>query len=183
METQNRELEKLSENDPLTGIPNRRKFEAVLEEEWNRNQRAQTPLSVIMIDIDHFKPYNDTYGHQQGDICLRQTAQIIAAQVKRAGELAARYGGEEFIIILPDSDIVSARGLAKRILSAVWEASIPHKASPLSNRITVSIGVCSVVPGDAMDSGHPVRRADQALYRAKEEGRNRIIEEFPRTET
>jgi diguanylate cyclase (GGDEF)-like protein len=183
------ELERLSTIDPLTGIANRRAFDAALSQEWRRMMRHKTALSLLMIDVDYFKRFNDSYGHVGGDECLRAVAQVIAGRARRAGELAARYGGEEFAVLLPQADIASASRLAALICDSVREHRIPHEASGVAPYVTVSIGVASIadVPKTlaALSRDNPatslagptllVEAADHALYRAKTAGRNRFI--------
>ncbi|MCB1167348.1 MAG: diguanylate cyclase [Leptospiraceae bacterium] len=169
----NEELKKISMIDPLTDIPNRRHFDAVLEIEFNRAVRNDQPLSLLMIDVDFFKPYNDTYGHQEGDLCLIAIARVLRDSLTRPGDLAARYGGEEFVIILPGTDREGGEVVANKILSGVIEQAIPHRASSIADYVTVSVGVASLNRG--MKKGEDlVRSADRALYSAKGNGRNRI---------
>ena len=168
------ELERLSLYDPLTGIPNRRQFEINYNQEWRRAERGGYYLSVLMVDIDHFKLYNDTYGHQAGDHALKQVAEVVAAAATRPGDMAARYGGEEFVVVLPRTSPEGAKGVAERIRERVGELRIPHSSSPVEGWLTVSIGVGSVVPAGGMEPSRLVHRADQALYKAKARGRNRV---------
>jgi diguanylate cyclase (GGDEF)-like protein len=170
----NRELERLSSMDGLTGIANRRTFDAVLEREWKRAQRSRKPLSLIMIDIDFFKQFNDCYGHQQGDECLRQVARVLAATLRRAADLAARYGGEEFALLLPETDLEQAVWLAKECRSRIIEQQIAFKHSTISNVVTISLGVGTSVPVPGISPSALIEIADKALYRAKENGRNRV---------
>lgn len=160
--------------DGLTGIPNRRRFDETLHMEWHRAQRTGKPLSVLMIDIDHFKLYNDNYGHLQGDDCLRAVAQALAQVVHRGGDFVARYGGEEFVCILAETDAAGAQVVAERLLATVADQNIPHETSPVAPRVTISIGYCcaSSVSGHSWDQ--LVGCADRNLYRAKQEGRNRV---------
>jgi diguanylate cyclase (GGDEF)-like protein len=176
------ELRRLMSVDPLTGIANRRSFDETLSMEWRRATRSQQPLSLLVIDIDHFKLYNDTYGHVAGDQCLRTVAEMINASIKRAGDLAARYGGEEFAVILPHTTADDACMLAQKICDALRERNLPHGGSPTSSHVTVSIGVASryatlPVGDDANAKTNPVvliEAADKVLYEAKIAGRNRI---------
>jgi diguanylate cyclase (GGDEF)-like protein len=173
------ELRRLMALDPLTGIANRRSFDETLDLEWRRAVRSQQPLSVLVIDVDHFKQYNDTYGHVAGDTCLRVVAETIDACIKRAGDLAARYGGEEFAVILPHTDEEDARILALQIGDAVRKRNLPHSGSPISDRVTVSIGAAglgTVAPADdsAFRPVALVEAADRALYAAKTAGRNQV---------
>jgi len=174
LKTLNRQLETLSTTDGLTGIANRRHFDALLASEWSRAARLQKPLALAMIDVDWFKQYNDHYGHQDGDECLRQVARVLAGCVQRAGDLAARYGGEEFAFIAPNCDAQQARRLATKIQQAFAGLMLPHQRSQFG-RVTVSIGVASKVPQPGDTPHCLVREADQALYQAKEQGRNRAI--------
>jgi len=169
----NGELLLLSSTDGLLRIANRRHFDETLAKEWQRAIRNNRPLSLMIIDVDHFKLYNDRYGHLEGDECLKQVAAAIGRSVQRAADLLARYGGEEFAVILPDSDAESAERVADEIHRTLLEADIPHEASLVSDRVTVSIGVASGIP--AMDATPEVllRAADSALYTAKDQGRNR----------
>lgn len=174
LRTLNRRLKELSLQDELTGIANRRLFELSLDEEWRRAARAGTPLSVLIGDVDHFKRFNDWYGHQRGDDCLRRVAEALSKESRRAGELVARYGGEEFAVILPGVSAGDAIRRADEMRQGVEQAAITHADSPVSNLVTISFGVASVIP--TMD-GSPMTilaEADRALYRAKNSGRNRV---------
>ena len=174
----NEKLQRLSDCDGLTGIANRRKFDAVLESEWNRAKRNASPLALFMIDVDHFKAYNDHLGHHMGDECLRRIAQAIASTAKRAGELAARYGGEEFAVILPGLAGDSARNVADNLCASILKLAIAHEKSPTSKVVTVSIGVASCVPSGACPAESLVQAADANLYEAKRQGRNRMVSSF-----
>jgi diguanylate cyclase (GGDEF)-like protein len=178
LEAANRELERLSHFDGLTGIANRRFLDNVLAREIGRATRASSPLSVCLIDIDHFKTYNDQYGHVMGDECLTRVAQTIELCVKRAGDLAARYGGEEFCVVLPSSDLEAARLVAEKIRQAVIGLTIPHGTSA-HRQVTISIGVCCLVPDRHTDANAVIKLADAALYRAKQYGRNRVMVALP----
>ncbi|WP_019508528.1 response regulator [Pleurocapsa sp. PCC 7319] len=174
---QNQELKKLfllATTDRITGIANRYRLEDFLEREWGDAIRNQVPLSIIMIDIDRFKLYNDTYGHPQGDRCLRQVAQTIDATIKRSKDLVARYGGEEFIVILPNVDIDGAAVVAENIRSQVKALNIAHATSEISDRLTISLGVASTIPAHNSQASNLIMTADRALYFAKQHGRNRI---------
>ncbi|CAN7465426.1 diguanylate cyclase domain-containing protein [Duganella sp. LjRoot269] len=167
-------MRELSMTDGLTGVANRRSFNDTMEAEWRRCARAGLPLSVIMIDIDHFKLYNDHYGHQAGDICLQQVSAAMARCASRPQDKLARYGGEEFILLLPQEGLEGAEVVARRILDEVRKLAIPHLASPTAPQVTVSMGLATVLPPmDSTDSGGLVRSADNNLYRAKQSGRNR----------
>ncbi|MFB9326144.1 diguanylate cyclase domain-containing protein [Paenibacillus aurantiacus] len=166
-------LMQISRRDALTGIANRRCYDDTLEREWRRLVKEAKPISLILFDIDYFKRYNDHYGHQAGDECLKLVAAILQEQVGPA-DLAARYGGEEFVVLLPNQDRSDASGMATRFQSALAERAIPHIRSEVSEYVTVSIGIASA---SARELDHPRRlllEADQALYAAKESGRNRI---------
>ncbi|EYC50519.1 diguanylate cyclase [Hylemonella gracilis str. Niagara R] len=188
------QLRWISETDALTDLPNRRKFNETLATEWARATRRGQPLALLMIDIDHFKTYNDHYGHPQGDRCLERVARILRAAAQRPGDLAARYGGEEFALILPETDTAGGEQLALKVLDAVRAQRIPHAATPLPGGIvTLSIGVAAYNPvrsglrwedtSSKATSGPPggtaqmeqlIKRADAALYEAKRRGRNRL---------
>ncbi|HEX7455159.1 MAG TPA: diguanylate cyclase [Gallionella sp.] len=169
----NQELQRLSMTDGLTGIANRRMFDVSLEREWRRAMRLKKPMSVVMLDVDYFKKYNDSYGHQDGDDCLKLVAQELAYSAPRAGDLVARYGGEEFVMILGDTDEDGAHLVADRICQHVDGLKLPHKDSPYGH-VTVSCGVSSVVPGHDLSPDTLVKSADNALYLAKNEGRNSV---------
>ncbi|MBC7683047.1 MAG: diguanylate cyclase [Ferruginibacter sp.] len=174
LEQANQRLALLSATDGLTGIANRRHFDTTLATEWLRGARQQEPLTLLMIDIDHFKLYNDHYGHLAGDACLRRVAQLLATCVRRAGELVARYGGEEFVLLLPGTDQNHARLVAQHCIDALALECIPHAASPTAHYVTLSIGLTHTIP----DAEHPpeilVDAADMALYRAKNAGRQQF---------
>ena len=163
-----------SSRDGLTGLANRTRFEEFMDREWRRALRERRPVSLIMLDIDHFKPYNDNYGHQEGDECLKKVAAVIADTIKRPADLVARYGGEEFISVLPDTDMRGALELAEKLRIAVELLHIQHAHSSAANIVTVSIGVASMVPEPGMDRSSLVKLVDTALYTAKGEGRNRV---------
>ena len=183
-------LHLLNDRDPLTGIANRRVWDERLAMEWRRATRQRQPIGLLMIDIDYFKRYNDSYGHVQGDACLRQVAQALTATVTRAGELVARYGGEEFAVLLPGSTREVASALAAKICAAVRALAIPHADSAVAPWVTLSIGVASEAPAlpVTVAGGQPtangaaglvaaeelVRQADRALYAAKAGGRDRV---------
>ena len=162
--------------DGLTGMPNRRNFDQILAKEWNRSIRASTPLSLIMCDIDHFKSYNDHYGHQKGDNCLIRIATTLQDHARRDSDLATRYGGEEFAIILSSTYLENATEVAEKIQRAVINLSIPHEYSNTDNIVTVSIGVATIIPSRNQDSRSLISLSDKALYQAKQAGRNRVIQ-------
>jgi diguanylate cyclase (GGDEF)-like protein len=168
----NRELERLTVTDSLTGLANRRFFNEFLNREWLREQRHQQPFSVLMIDIDHFKKFNDHYSHLQGDICLQKVAWALQSGLCRAGDVLARYGGEEFVAVLPNTDEHGAAELAAAFHACVQELALPHAESPVSPIVTISIGLASVIPNQSLSPSQVVAMADEALYRAKQAGRN-----------
>jgi diguanylate cyclase (GGDEF)-like protein len=167
-----RKLQELSIIDDLTSIPNRRHFESFFSHEWKRGLRTKGYLSLMIVDIDYFKQYNDTYGHQEGDRCLRQVAIALQDEFRRSADLLARYGGEEFVIVLPDTPLTGAAVVAKRLNGAVEAKNIPHAGSPLTDHVTISIGVSCTIPSEKFDRMDLIKRADLALYRAKQGGRN-----------
>lgn len=169
----NDELRLLSSTDGLLRIANRRHFDERLELEWHRAMRGRQPLALMIIDVDHFKRYNDHYGHLEGDECLKRVVGTLSLCVRRATDLLARYGGEEFAIILPESDADSALRVADTIHRELQRAAIPHEDSPVSRSVTVSIGIACCVPGVDMHSDSLLALADEALYTAKHQGRNR----------
>lgn len=171
---QNRLLQQLLSTDSLTGIANRRHFDYALADEWRRCARSRTPLSLLMIDVDHFKSFNDHCGHVRGDQCLRQVATLLSQGARRPGDLVARYGGEEFVCLLPNTDSGGAAAVAERLRAGVREARIPHPASPIGTVVTVSAGVATLHP-PAGSGDELVTLADRALYVAKENGRNRVV--------
>ena len=171
-ETQSK-LEALSNTDPLTGLANRRAFDAALAAEFNRAKRSSTPIALMMIDVDFFKHFNDTYGHPEGDKCLQKVATNIQQLCKRSMDLVSRYGGEEFAIILPNSD--NAELLAISMLKSVEAMGIPHSTSSVANIVTISIGITEAIPLPEMQAEELVAMADKALYQAKSSGRNRMV--------
>ena len=170
----NQTQKKLVYIDGLTQIPNRRYFDLFLEQQWLQSQKKQQNLALILCDIDYFKKYNDTYGHQAGDICLKQVAQSIDKSV-RSQDLAARYGGEEFAIILPHADASSAMNIAQRMCDRIGSLQIHHSSSKVSDRVSISCGVVSTSMGVIASIQELIARADAALYQAKEQGRNRPV--------
>ncbi|AMA10343.1 GGDEF domain-containing response regulator [Picosynechococcus sp. PCC 73109] len=175
LEATNVQLQRLAALDPLTQLANRRVFDLVLERQWRLMLRNQIPLSIIFIDVDFFKNYNDTYGHQAGDHCLFEVAQAIASQVKRPTDLVSRYGGEEIIVILPDTPGVGAQLLGENIIEQVRSLQIPHQSSLVAPIVTVSLGIASIEPGCVTTNPEKfVALADVALYEAKARGRNQM---------
>ena len=178
LETANQRLKRLVAVDGLTGIANRRHFDRVLDRELRRARREQLPLSLIFLDLDDFKRFNDTYGHAHGDEVLRQVALTLDETFRRGGDLVARYGGEEFAVVLPGVDSRRAGLYAERLRRRIWRLAIPNISSIVSDRLTISAGVATVVPslpgGPDAAPDALLRAADQALYRAKCLGRNRI---------
>lgn len=171
LEEANSKLEALGYIDGLTDIANRRSFDRALAHEWNRGQRAGTPLALIMLDVDLFKHFNDHYGHLAGDNCLQALAQVLAKTGLREGDMAARYGGEEFVMLLPNSSGHDALEIARRIQHGIWLLQIPHAETPL-NIVTVSLGIASLAPSRQYIPEDLIRQADAALYSAKQSGRN-----------
>jgi diguanylate cyclase (GGDEF)-like protein/PAS domain S-box-containing protein len=167
-------LENLSTTDGLTDLPNRRRFDDFLSREWRRSMRDQSLLSLIVLDIDFFKEFNDHYGHLAGDDCLRQVAAVLREVVHRPGDLAARYGGEEFACVLPDTDLSGAATLAYRIRDRMTDLNIPHFFSSVADRLTLSFGVAALTPGKGQSPSDLIRLADSLLYAAKEGGRNQV---------
>ncbi len=174
LEKKNSELQRLSSLDGLTGIANRRRFDEYLEQEWLRAARDGKRLALILIDIDHFKAYNDNYGHQGGDACLRRVARTLDGELKRAADVAARYGGEEFVIVLPDTDPQGAAMIAEKLRSAVEALQVEHTHSQTADHVTISLGVASTMPREGGIPAALIEMADEALYKAKETGRNRF---------
>ena len=170
-----KELENLSYTDPLTGIANRRMFDRILDVEWSRARACGEPLSMIALDIDFFKQYNDSYGHPQGDLCLKQVAGLLDDAAARTRDLCARLGGEEFVLLLPGTNEEAAQAIALRFARMLARAAIPHRNSRVSDVLTVSIGLATIVPGAHDTPGALIDLADTRLYRAKTEGRNRIV--------
>ncbi|MCP5279796.1 MAG: diguanylate cyclase [Thiobacillus sp.] len=160
--------------DGLTGLANRRRFNEALDSEWRFARRTGAPLSLILTDIDHFKPFNDTYGHQAGDACLQAVAQVLMRSVTRSHDLSARYGGEEFVCLLPGTGLAGAQAKAESLRLGVQKLQIPHHASDVAPVVTVSLGVATVSPREGIDSAALVGLADAQLYEAKRKGRNRV---------
>jgi diguanylate cyclase (GGDEF)-like protein len=169
----NQELEKLSVLDSLTQIANRRRFDDYLLEQWQKSKQAESPIALILCDIDYFKLYNDSYGHPIGDYCLQQVALAIEAIVESNSGLLARYGGEEFGVILPNTDSKEALKIAEEIAINVNRLRITHQPSPINEYVTLSLGVFSVIPNSKIAPELLIALADKALYEAKAGGRNR----------
>lgn len=169
------ELERLSFKDGLTGVGNRRHFETTLATEWNNAQREHKPLSLILLDIDFFKQYNDHYGHVAGDDCLRRIGALLEPSAARPRDLVARYGGEEFVLVLPGTDAAAAMHLAERCRASVADAAIAHARSAIAAVLTVSLGVGTVIPAQGDASRTFIEAVDRALYQAKQQGRNRVV--------
>lgn len=174
LEAANRELKRIVSIDGLTQIANRRCFDEVLQQEWKRLKREQLPLSLILCDIDCFKAYNDTYGHQAGDECLKQVANTICQYARRPADLVARYGGEEFAMILPNTEAEGAIQVAESIRAGVKALNLVHAGSKVSEFVTLSLGVACVIPSPESSIEQLITGADKALYQAKTEGRDRL---------
>jgi len=169
----NAELRRLSASDGLTGIANRRYFDEAIGREWRRARRLSASVALIMCDVDYFKLYNDTYGHQAGDDCLRRVAATLQKFMERATDVAARYGGEEFAIVLPETNIGGALFIAEKIRHGIHDLNLTHDASPLG-KITISMGIAATIPGVDNPYDDLIQAADRALYQAKHEGRDRV---------
>jgi len=166
-------LEEEAVRDKLTGIPNRRSFDTALEREWRRAQRLKVPISLLMIDVDMFKKFNDRYGHQAGDDCLAMVARALVSGPRRAGDLVARYGGEEFVVLLFHTPVDDALGIGERLRQAVQALGIPHEQGP-AGVVTISVGGATCIPEQDGLPETLLRAADKALYQAKADGRNRV---------
>ena len=173
--TSNQELAEISRTDALTAVANRRYFDEVLDKEWKRSLRNHTPLTLIMVDIDCFKLYNDYYGHLEGDECIHAVAQTLKDMMSRPMDLVARYGGEEFAILLPDTN-ENAVILAEQCRKLIEQQRIPHAASKVSPYVTVSMGIATIVSDVTDDVSELIRLADRALYSAKAGGRNQVVQ-------
>jgi len=167
-------LQKLSSLDGLTGIANRRSFDETLQKEWNRSIRSEKSIGLIMLDIDFFKLYNDHYGHQGGDDCLKKVAKGLESAIHREADFLARYGGEEFSTVLPDTDLNGAAKVAEEMRLAIKALKIEHAKSKVTDIVSISVGVSAVVPLQGMNPEILIAAADQALYKAKEEGRDTV---------
>ncbi|MDO6748393.1 GGDEF domain-containing protein [Gilvimarinus sp. 1_MG-2023] len=171
-----KELEDLSFKDGLTNVANRRMFDSIIEVEWTNARRNNQPLSVILFDIDFFKQYNDIYGHIQGDDCLKKVAKVLSQSATRPRDFFARYGGEEFILVLPETDIESARKVADRCRSLIFKEQIPHQGSDASHIVTVSMGIDTTLPEHTDTIKEFLQSVDRRLYMAKQQGRNRMVD-------
>lgn len=180
LEVANNRLQQISLTDGLTGLANRRHLDQVLEKEWRRALRNHEPLSLILADVDHFKRFNDTYGHQEGDSCLIAVAKVFAECANRSTDLAARYGGEEFALLLPNTDSEGARAVGERLLVNVTARAIPHAVSSVGPIVSLSAGIASCIPENTSTTSALILAADQALYRAKAAGRGRWMLHTPR---
>ncbi|RCU51664.1 MULTISPECIES: diguanylate cyclase domain-containing protein [Corallincola] len=168
-------LEQLVFIDGLTEIPNRRRFDELLEAEWLRARRNSTPIAVLLMDIDSFKLFNDNYGHTEGDDCLRATAAALANALRRPADFVARYGGEEFVAIVPEATEDAAVALAEKMRAAVEALQVPHEYSEVASVVTLSVGVAATVPSLERTPEQLIQTADEALYKAKQAGRNRVV--------
>jgi diguanylate cyclase (GGDEF)-like protein len=173
---QNKVLTRLTQVDALTGLGNRRCFDETLAAAWTECTARQSPLTLVLFDIDHFKKFNDSQGHQAGDACLRRVSEALRGCTRDDMDQAARYGGEEFAIILPNSPIQAGRAVAERVRKAVAGCAIAHPAAPPPGIVTVSLGVASLIPTASGAAATLIEAADQALYAAKRSGRNRVCE-------
>jgi diguanylate cyclase (GGDEF)-like protein len=180
LERLNAKLKRLSVLDELTGIPNRRYFNLLLRQEWGRAARERFPLSLLMIDIDNFKAFNDLYGHPAGDACLTRVARTLYSLTRRPGDAVMRFGGEEFVVLLANTDLSGAYTVADSLRAAIEAMHLQHVGSPYEC-VTVSLGAASVLPDPAKDSEMLVQAADRALYEAKAKGRNRVETEAEST--
>jgi diguanylate cyclase (GGDEF)-like protein len=168
----NQELRSLATIDELTQVANRRYFNQFLEQVWQRDTVSRESIALLVIDVDHFKCYNDAYGHIMGDQCLARIALVLQAMIRQPQDLLARYGGEEFVIVLPETDAAGAERLAQAIIQRFAEIKIPHRGSPLVDWVTLSIGVCAMPPSPNVRAEVLMEQADRALYQAKANGRN-----------
>jgi diguanylate cyclase (GGDEF)-like protein len=174
LEAANLQLLTLSSTDGLTGIANRRRFDEVLHSEWSRAQRSGSTLSLALIDVDWFKKYNDHYGHQAGDDCLRMVADTLKANALRAGDFVARYGGEEFVVITASLERDQALAYAQKLCRAMEAKALPHEASAFGH-VSISVGVAAVTPMPSKSPSELLKKADEALYLAKSQGRNHAV--------
>jgi len=181
LEHANRKLQQLATQDSLTRLANRRAFDEALQAEWQRATEQALPLAMILLDVDHFKHFNDSYGHSQGDRCLQLVAQAIGRRVRLDCDFAARYGGEEFAVLMPETTLADAARVARRILRSVRALAIRHEGLPEREVVTISAGVSAITPHGNDRSALLVEAADFALYDAKEEGRDRLVVRFLRS--
>jgi diguanylate cyclase (GGDEF)-like protein/PAS domain S-box-containing protein len=170
-----KELEELSYKDGLTGVANRRRFDAIMEIEWDNARRNKQPLSLVMLDIDYFKQYNDHYGHLEGDQCLKLVARILGTAATRARDFVARFGGEEFVLVLPETDEGAARKIAERCRELTAQAQIAHAQSGIGTTLTISLGVNTVIPVHGDELLPFIESVDKRLYLAKQRGRDGIV--------
>ncbi|HEY1588732.1 MAG TPA: sensor domain-containing diguanylate cyclase [Rhodanobacter sp.] len=170
-----KELEELSFKDGLTGVANRRRFDAIMELEWANARRNRQPLSLVMLDIDYFKQYNDHYGHLEGDQCLKLVAHALGKAATRARDFVARFGGEEFVLVLPETDESAATKIAERCRELISNERIPHARSGIIPLLTVSVGVGTTIPGHGDEPLPFIETVDKRLYQAKQRGRNTIV--------
>ena len=168
-------LQEQATRDGLTQVSNRRQFDKVLRQEWQRLRRSRQPLALIHCDVDEFKRYNDTYGHQAGDICLQSVAQLMKSAIKRPSDFVARYGGEEFVLLLPDTPLEGAQAVAELLRQQLQQKQIPHQASRVKPWVTVSLGISCLIPTGGVSPEMLVQQADEALYEAKKQGRDRAV--------
>jgi len=175
LEDANKKLNAMATTDKLTGIANHRKFMEFISREWEIARRNNKPLSLLIADIDYFKKFNDTYGHLEGDKCLKKIGETLKKSTKRPGDIVARYGGEEFTVLLPDTDSKGALDVAKRMKKNIISLKIPHKKSDIAKYVTISFGVSTYISEKSGNSYRIlIEKADKALYRSKERGRNKI---------
>ena len=170
----NKKLEEMASQDGLTGLSNRRLFDKTIRKEWKKAQENESNLGVIMLDIDHFKEYNDYYGHQTGDDCLKDLAAVMKELTPGPENLAARYGGEEFVIVLVETDLAKVKAMAKRLREKIVSLKIAHQESKVADYVTVSIGAAMAQPDHKSGAKRLIKKADEMLYQAKEEGRNQV---------
>jgi two-component system, chemotaxis family, response regulator WspR len=170
----NVQLKRLAEADGLTGIANRRRFDTVLQLEWQRALRTRRPLSLLLCDVDYFKAYNDTYGHVTGDDCLQKVAGVLNSNLRRPADIAARYGGEEFALILPETEREGAIVVAQGCVEQIRALALPHSSSAAAPVVTISVGVATMIPAASEAAPALIAMADRAMYLAKEAGRNRV---------
>jgi len=173
--TLQKELEELSFKDGLTGVANRRMFDSIMQLEWTNSRRTGQPLSIIMIDIDYFKQYNDHYGHIKGDDCLKRVAKALNTAAARSRDFFARYGGEEFILVLPETDATAAERVAERCRNLIFKEQIPHDYSAVSQILTISMGLGTITPSQQDEPRAFIDAVDRNLYLAKQQGRNRQV--------